>query len=169
MPAFRTCDKVLSDCGELSAITPRSFCNGTYFKDFRHKFFSSMALQSAHVFASRQKAFAQDGVLQENVIFSARKTLVRPAYVSVRTSDGPRIATINTTSWLTQPVLTPNDREMVIHLPADKYGMGAMEFVTWQSASLQTLGLTVSTGPVVDFRAREFLLDELNKESVHLL
>jgi adenine-specific DNA-methyltransferase len=44
---------LLSNSGELSAITPRSFCNGTYFKDFRQKFFSSMTLQSAHVFVSR--------------------------------------------------------------------------------------------------------------------
>src|SRR5215831_14985537 len=50
---------LLTERGELSAITPRSFCNGTYFKDFRHKFFTVMALRAAHVFVSRQKAFSQ--------------------------------------------------------------------------------------------------------------
>jgi adenine-specific DNA-methyltransferase len=127
-----------------------------------------MALQSAHVFVSRQKAFAQDAVLQENVIFAARKTTARPAYVSVRTSDGPGSRqSENLVAYST--VFTPHDREMVIHLPADEIGMGAMAFVTGQPASLQKLGLNVSTGPVVDFRAREFLLDQLNKQSVPLL
>jgi adenine-specific DNA-methyltransferase len=160
--------ELLSDCGELSAITPRSFCNGTYFKDFRQKFFSSMVLQSAHVFVSRQMAFAQDAVLQENVIFAARKTMAHPAYVSVRSSDGPESRQLeNLVAYST--VLTPHDREMVVHLPADENGMDAMAFVAGQPASLQALGLHVSTGPVVDFRAREFLLDELNKQSVPLL
>jgi len=159
---------LLGEGGELSAITPRSFCNGTYFKDFRQKFFSSMALQSAHVFVSRQKAFSQDSVLQENVIFAARKTKTRPGFVSVRTSNGLESGqTENLAPYST--VLAPHDREMVIHLPADEVGMHAMEFVTGLPAGLKQLGLSVSTGPVVDFRAREFLLKELNDRSVPLL
>lgn len=72
---------LLSDSGELSAITPRSFCNGTYFKEFRRKFFASMVLQSAHVFASRQRAFAQDAVLQENVTFAAHSKHDAPRWI----------------------------------------------------------------------------------------
>lgn len=159
---------LLADGGELSAITPRSFCNGTYFKDFRQKFFSSMMLQAAHVFVSRQKAFSQDSVLQENVIFAARKTKAQPNSVAVHTSDGPESRrTENLVPYST--VLAPTDREMVIHLPADESGMRAMGFVTGLPANLQKLCVTVSTGPVVDFRAREFLLDEVNKKSVPLL
>jgi adenine-specific DNA-methyltransferase len=159
---------LLEDGGELCAITPRSFCNGTYFKDFRQKFFSSMALQAAHVFVSRQKAFSQDAVLQENVIFAARKTKTRPTHVSVRTSDGPETGkTENLVPYST--VLAPDDRDMVIHLPADDVGMQAMRFVSSLPANLHKLCATVSTGPVVDFRARSFLLDELNEGSVPLL
>jgi adenine-specific DNA-methyltransferase len=159
---------LLAEGGELSAITPRSFCNGTYFKDFRRQFFSSMALQAAHVFVSRQKAFSQDAVLQENVIFAARRTKTRPETVSVHTSDGPESnRTENIVPYTT--VLPPHDRDMVIHLPADEVGMRAMEFVADLPASLPTLGLTISTGPVVDFRARHFLLAELNERAVPLL
>jgi adenine-specific DNA-methyltransferase len=159
---------LLAEGGELSAITPRSFCNGTYFKHFRQKLFSSMSLQAAHVFASRQKAFSQDAVLQENVIFSARKDKERPMFVSIRASDGPESAsTENLVPYAT--VLPPYDRDMVIHLPANETGMQAMEFVTSLPAQLEKLGIKVSTGPVVDFRAREFLLEEMNERSVPLL
>src|ERR1051325_4917049 len=37
--------KLLSDGGELVAITPRSFCNGPYFKPFRSQFLEAMALR----------------------------------------------------------------------------------------------------------------------------
>lgn len=159
---------LLGDGGELSAITPRSFCNGTYFKDFRQKFFSSMSLEAAHVFVSRQKAFSGDAVLQENLIFAARKTKARSPLVTVSTSDGPESAhTKNPVPYTT--VIAPNDREMVIHLPADESGLNAMEFVSGLPSRLTTLGIAVSTGPVVDFRAKQFLLSELNERSVPLL
>jgi adenine-specific DNA-methyltransferase len=160
--------RLLTDGGELSAITPRSFCNGTYFKDFRRQFFSSMALEAAHVFVSRKKAFAEDSVLQENVIFAARKTLTRPDVVSIHSSDGPNAAlTENRVPYTT--VLPAHEREMVIHLPADEVGMRAMEFVTALPARLSELGLTVSTGPVVDFRARHDLFADVKENTVPLL
>jgi adenine-specific DNA-methyltransferase len=45
--------KLLESGGELVAITPRSFCNGPYFRPFREAFFKSMSLRRVHVFESR--------------------------------------------------------------------------------------------------------------------
>jgi adenine-specific DNA-methyltransferase len=160
--------ELLGQGGELAAITPRSFCNGTYFKDFRRRLFSSMVLEAAHVFVSRQKAFSEDSVLQENVIFAARKTKAHPGCVSVRTSDGPGSApTENLVPYST--VLAPHDRDMVIHLPANDAGIQAMEFVTALPERLESVGLSVSTGPVVDFRARKYLCVEPSDNTVPLL
>jgi adenine-specific DNA-methyltransferase len=44
-----------------------------------------------------------------------------------------------------------------------------MEFVTALPARLSDLGVSVSTGPVVDFRAKSFLRHELDARSVPLL
>lgn len=49
--------KLLADDGELVAITPRSFCNGTYFKPFRQLFLDAMSPRRPHVFESRFAAF----------------------------------------------------------------------------------------------------------------
>lgn len=65
--------KLLEHGGELVAITPRSFCNGSYFRLFRKSFLQEMALRRLHVFDSRQQAFRDDAVLQENVILHAVK------------------------------------------------------------------------------------------------
>src|SRR5207249_3084169 len=43
--------------GQLVAITPRSFCNGTYFRAFREQLLDSVALTRLHVFESRSAAF----------------------------------------------------------------------------------------------------------------
>lgn len=64
---------LLKGGGRLVSITPRSFCNGPYFLPFRRAFFSQMSLRHIHVYTSRNKAFGDDGVLQENIILCAEK------------------------------------------------------------------------------------------------
>jgi adenine-specific DNA-methyltransferase len=49
--------RMLRPHGELVAITPRSFCNGPYFKPFRRRLLKDMSLSSIHVFQSRTSAF----------------------------------------------------------------------------------------------------------------
>src|SRR5207237_3630035 len=75
--------RLLEPSGELVAITPRSFCNGTYFRPFRAELLRLMNLDRLHVFDSRKAAFSADGVLQENVIFHGVKRLQRQDRVIV--------------------------------------------------------------------------------------
>ncbi|MEF1214846.1 Eco57I restriction-modification methylase domain-containing protein, partial [Vibrio alginolyticus] len=65
--------KLLEEGGELVAITPRSFCNGPYFNDFRKLILDECSLNKIHVFNSRKSAFKADKVLQENVVFHLTK------------------------------------------------------------------------------------------------
>lgn len=59
----------VADGGELAAITPRSFCNGPYFREFRRELMRSANFHRIHVFDSRAEAFCRDQVLQENILF----------------------------------------------------------------------------------------------------
>jgi adenine-specific DNA-methyltransferase len=77
----------LAEGGEMSAITPRSFCNGAYFRPFRKAFLKSMGLKKIHIFESRSAAFSEDKVLQENVIFHAIKTTNQPSYVKITSNS----------------------------------------------------------------------------------
>src|SRR5207248_10372813 len=58
--------ELLRPNGETVAITPRSFCNGLYFRNFRRWFFSRMGLGHVHLFECRRSTF--DNVLQESII-----------------------------------------------------------------------------------------------------
>lgn len=80
--------QLLEPEGELVAITPRSFCNGSYFRPFRKLLLEEMSLLRVHVFESRNRAFKDDAVLQENIIFHAKKNSLRET-VTLSTSAAP--------------------------------------------------------------------------------
>lgn len=149
--------RLLKQDGELVAITPRSFCNGPYFKAFRRDFFSRMVLHQIHVYESRSDAFRDDEVLQENLILHAVKTRRRPESVIISISLGPLDP--NPRMWRVPygDVIHPRDPEMVVHVIADEAGRKAADVAGQLSSSLEHLRLSVSTGRVVDFRARPFL------------
>ena len=54
--------------GQIVAIIPRSFCNGPYYRPFRNFLLERAAIRQVHLFKSRDKAFKDDSVLQENII-----------------------------------------------------------------------------------------------------
>ena len=54
--------------GQVVAIIPRSFCNGPYYRPFRSFLLERAAIRHVHLFESRNKAFKDDDVLQENII-----------------------------------------------------------------------------------------------------
>ena len=75
--------------GEIVAITPRSFCNGPYFRRFRKALLGLIDLRHIHVFQSRKEAFAEDSVLQENVIFHGIRGEHQETTVKISVSRGP--------------------------------------------------------------------------------
>ncbi len=146
----------LKDRGEMVSITPRSFCNGPYFRPFRRFFLNLMALERIHVFESRKVAFREDEVLQENVIFHATRTDRKPGRVVLSVSAGPEDDPKVRRVPYSQ-VVSPDDANCFIHLVVDDNGKHTTERMLRLPASLADLGLSVSTGRVVDFRARDHL------------
>ncbi|MBN1584221.1 MAG: Eco57I restriction-modification methylase domain-containing protein, partial [Anaerolineae bacterium] len=159
---------LLEPDGELVAITPRSFCNGPYFKPFRKLFLSTMSLRRIHVFESREEAFSEDAVLQENIIFYAVKNRQRSKVV-VSKSDGPdeSSTTFNEVSY--EQVVRPDDPNLIVHITTTAMDRFVLERLQVFTHSLDDLGITVSTGRVVDFRAREFLRADPDRDTVPLI
>jgi adenine-specific DNA-methyltransferase len=161
--------KLLTASGELVAITPRSFCNGPYFRAFRRLFLESMSLRQIHVFESRSAAFSRDSVLQENVIVRAVKSREKPASIIVSVSSGEPGAKVNSRKCDYGEVVSPDDPEAFIHLVTDSDEVKVRDEISRLKTSLTDLGLTVSTGRVVDFRASEFLGTQQRANTVPLI
>jgi len=161
--------KLLEPGGELVAITPRSFCNGVYFRPFREQLLNSVALTRLHVFESRQAAFDTDDVLQENVIIHAIKARSQYNRVTVSISSGSPGSAIYAREVAFSEIVTPNDGEKFIHFPVSDALTHARGVMQALPCLLSELGLSVSTGRVVDFRAREFLKKTPGRDTVPLI
>jgi len=153
--------------GQIVSITPRSFANGTYFRAFRRFLLSEVGLRHLHVFDSRQRAFREDDVLQENVIVHGeRGTVVSQVVVSA--SEGPDAPTRSRLVPMKR-VVYDRDPERFIHLILDDEG----DVIATRMASLPNvlsdLELEVSTGPVVDFRIPERLREMPGEGTVPLI
>jgi adenine-specific DNA-methyltransferase len=155
--------------GQLVAITPRSFCNGPYFRTFREDFLSELELRRLHVFESRQAAFRDDSVLQENIIFHAVKGKSQPQELTISSSSGEHGDDITETIFPFTEIVHPRDAERFIHIPSTASHADAKETMDGLSSSLVSLGVTVSTGRVVDFRLKDALRKEPEHGTVPLL
>lgn len=155
--------------GELVAITPRSFCNGPYFRPFRELLLRRAALRSFHLFDTRQEAFRDDRVLQETVITTAVAGIAQQPTVTVASAHSPDDELPTVQSLAIDAVVHPNDRERIFHLVPNQLGELVAARVQGLPATLNELGLTVSTGRVVDFRAAQFLRAEPGADTVALL
>jgi adenine-specific DNA-methyltransferase len=155
--------------GEMVAITPRSFCNGTYFEPFRRFFLREMRFCRIHVFDARDRAFADDDVLQENVVFRAVRAIGPATNVVVSSSldlDESRLR-IRTLDY--NDLVRPGDPHAFIRIVPDGDGDPIRRQIEGLRASLGDLGLTVSTGRVVDFRAKDLLRDQPGRNTVPLI
>jgi adenine-specific DNA-methyltransferase len=161
--------RLLIPGGQLVGITPRSFCNGPYFRPFREDFLSQLELRRLHVFESRQAAFRDDSVLQENIIFHAVKGRNQSDEILISSSSGEHHGDMTETVFPFAEIVHPHDVEKFIHIPSDASHAKAKETMSGLRSSLASLGVTVSTGRVVDFRLKDSLRKEPDRGTVPLL
>jgi tRNA1(Val) A37 N6-methylase TrmN6 len=153
--------------GQIVAIIPRSFCNGPYYRPFREQILTEAAIHQIHLFKSRSKAFGEDAVLQENIIIHLVRGETQQRVI-VSTSSDDTFADIQATPLDFDQIVKTDDSERFIHIPTG-HQEGSLELPQTFSYSLTQIGVTVSTGPVVDFRVKEHLRAQPEEMSVPLL
>ncbi len=161
--------QLLIDGGEFVAIAPRSFCNGSYFKSFRQMFLELMALRQIHLFDSRQQAFRDDNVLQETVIIHALKQRQKNSEVVINTSISADDDFFISNTLFYREVVHSDDPDQFIRIVPDALSEKIIERMGNFNCSLDHLNLKVSTGRVVDFRAKEYLRLLLEDDTVPLI
>ncbi|MBI5765455.1 MAG: Eco57I restriction-modification methylase domain-containing protein [Planctomycetes bacterium] len=160
--------ELLTDQGEMVAITPRSYMNGSYFRPFRRALLDSMRFRRVHVYDTRDTAFNGDDVLQENAIIHAVKG-EEAAPIVVSTSHGPHDEGMASRTLDAAEFVLPDDRDSVMHVVSDDTEAQIGEKMRGLPRVLSELDIEVSTGRVVDFRARDRLREKAANGDVPLV
>ena len=141
--------------GQIVAITPRSFCNGPYYRPFRDFILARAAIRHLHLFASRNQPFKGDQVLQETIIIRLERG-GQQGPVTVSTSTDDSLTDFASHEHPFERIVFPHLPERWIHVPTTPEKT-AIERLGAVGCSLADLGIQVSTGPVVDFRMKAHL------------
>ena len=157
---------LMENKGEIVAIIPRSFCNGLYYHPFRKLILSQCSIDMIHVFKSRNNAFKDDSVLQENIILKLVRGGTQKDIVITESNDASfSDQMVNIAPF--DNIIRSGDTQHYIHIPTtDSMNKKQSKLFTH---SLEDLKLSVSTGPVVDFRVREHCSKNISKGSVPLI
>ncbi|WP_322907724.1 Eco57I restriction-modification methylase domain-containing protein [Paenibacillus sp. SGZ-1009] len=157
---------LMEEGGQVVAIIPRSFCNGPYFRHFRNYLLNEAAIHHLHLFNSRTEAFKDDKVLQENVIILLERGGIQGDVVVSSSTDS------SFTDYVTkvrpfEKIVSSLDAEKFIHIPTSSVENPIVEsdHIVY---TLQDIGVQVSTGPVVDFRSKNDLVQMPEPDSVPL-
>ncbi len=151
--------------GYIVAIIPRSFCNGVYYKPFREFILKNCAIKHIHLFESRSDAFKDESVLQENIIIMLQKRVAQKDVV-VTYSRNATFKNIETNIVPFSEIVNEVDKEKYFSIPINgcSANMPQNNFT-----NLQSLGIQVSTGPIVDFRIKNFLHNDYIKGLIQLI
>ena len=167
----------LAKNGRLAFIVPRSFASGQYFRLFRERFLSEVRPESVHVFHSRVDAFAEDEVLQENIIFVAAKN---PDWSKSRDSNQMEfmvtashgLSDLPAATVFRMPlseVLEMDSRDKVLCIPSTAEEIEVFKRLRHWTGNLHRYGWDISTGPVVPFRATGVIVSAASAQTIPLL
>jgi adenine-specific DNA-methyltransferase len=160
------CARLVQTGGKWCFITPRSWMNGSYFAAVRRTIFRHVRPDSLHAFESRKEHFEEDAILQEAVItWATGRVEIEPLLqVLVTRSQGIDDLNDGDVQALEMSRLIGDDEHRTMALPTNAED----PFEAWTD-TLASLGLKVSTGPVVAFRAAEFIREYPEQGTVPLL
>jgi adenine-specific DNA-methyltransferase len=146
--------KLLAENGILTAIVPRSFCNGLYFLPFRRLLYNNTTIRHLHIFESRKENFKEENVLQENIIITLKKTTDKSENVTITYSREKQFDNYLEKEISFDEIFDAKDRQYYISIPnySQKTDYVPLEYTN------KELGFEISTGPVVDFRFKNKLL-----------
>lgn len=158
----------LAPSGDLVAITPRSFCNGTYFRRFREWLLRTGSLTQIHAYDSRRDAFRDHTVLQETIITHLVKAESQAPQVRMTAQAGTTSPTRERTVPFARVVQVADEQSFIHVVPDADADRVAADMASYTN-TVDDLGLTVSTGRVVDFRARDLLRHTPGPDDLPLL
>ena len=157
--------ETLRDNQELVYIIPRSWTSGAYFAKFREYLFSHCVITHLHLFASRDKVFGGESVLQETMIVKVKKTKERPHTVRITSSSTSEFADVREFNAPYNVVVSNNQ---YVFLVTDEQESTTLNRLSHLDGTLSSIAHPMKTGIIVDFRTREVLRDMPSEDTFPL-
>ena len=146
----------LKDGAEMVYIIPRSWTSGLYFYHFRKYLLSFGKIEHIHLFASRDKVFKEEDVLQETMIIKIKKTTKAPETVTITSSHSNN--DFNNLNRLTvEYSLVVVGKSLYVFLPTSTKEIDVIRTIQKYNHTFPEVGLRMRTGIVVDFRQQSEL------------
>ena len=149
---------LLDENGGGSSLPPEALARVFIIQKSEDRIVKTMTLDRLHLFETRKDVFVDDEILQENLIFHA--TNIHPKSGEITFDQYQAVVFGN----------SPNTRKMTVPssdvaycqgrrlfypgFPPRKTILKFIEIIDSWPQTLNSLGFEISTGPVVDFRAR---------------
>ncbi|MHB8277517.1 MAG: Eco57I restriction-modification methylase domain-containing protein [Candidatus Humimicrobiaceae bacterium] len=152
--------EMLHEDGEIVFITPRSFCSGLYFKIFREWFLTEINIKHIHLFELRRNIFEIDDILQETVIFKAKKDKNNNK-LNISISRNKNLENKRSFEVNIKDVVFKKNNEVIIRIPSSEEDLKIINLVDEWPNTLEKLNLKISTGPVVPYRVKNYLVKDI--------
>ena len=147
----------LNPKGQMVAIVPRSFTNGLYFKGFRQYMGQNMSLNQIHIFKSRDKIFKKSDVLQENIICCYTKHKQK-SNIKISCSIGyADLKKSKTIYYPAKQIIDTSTAHQMIRIPETPQDAEVLQTVERWPSSFQQNNYFISTGPVVEYRMKDYI------------
>lgn len=157
--------ELLKPLGEMVFITPRSFTTGKYFSRLREYILALVSLTHIHIFHSRTKHFKNENILQETIITKFTKQPLDRTLITV--SEDSYFHNTEKLELSKKELIGCHDS--IIRIPTSREDLKILDLFMNSEDSFASLGFKISTGKVVVFRNREFLLSKSSERTVPML
>lgn len=162
------CSRLLEKDGQMIFITPRSFASGRYFRSFRDFLFRNVYIDFIHLFNTRKDTFSKDAVLQELVIMSMHPVKDN-SMVTVSFSQGIKdLDNSYQKEFKVSEIVDVKSEEKIVYLPANGREENILNLFRSWNGNMEKYGIKISTGPVVAFRAFDYIVSEETENTVPL-
>lgn len=154
------CIASLAKGGTLVSITPRSFTNGLYFKGFRKFIYENVNFEHIHIFKSRDKVFKDSQVLQECIICKVVKTLQKDKIIISSSNSDIDLKDSEYNHYDNNLIIDKSKDLRMLHIPETKKDFEILIRANSLKSTFEESGYFISTGPVVEHRTREFIIED---------
>lgn len=157
--------ELLTLSGEMVFITPRSFTSGKYFLRLRKYLLDLVSLSHIHIFNSRTKHFKNESILQEAIITKFVKQDIDKALITI--SEDSYFYDVEQIELSQKELICSHDS--IIRIPVLLEDLKVLNLFMNSKDTFASLGYKISTGKVVVFRNREFLVAKHTEDTVPML